>query len=291
MAFVDTATRYSKLWDVFSIIAHVKWLVFLSLRKKSERHQKKGVRLTTKTIHKKKCYKVMEMYECDCWNLYKTDNFVEQHLREVPNYEMPHRGEFFSETIKSGSLFAYVQCGIKVPRIADQLLQTFQASSRILMLVEMTLLRLWENMPRKKEFWLSLKHCQYQAFSWRMEQSLHRCCLFHLTLGLVCKKTFVLCNTHQWSASTTPFSLQWMLEKRQTRIQTLVLWLREWSYLRTVLMVIRLWIAFNIQWESVSVMQSHMELSITKCSSARVIPTINFMRWSLSIHILNTKNQ
>ena len=82
------------------------------------------------------------MYECDWWKLYKTDNFVEQHLRDVPNFEMPLRGEFFSETIKSGSPFAHVQCGIKVPRVYEQLLQTFHPSSRLLILVEMTLLRL-----------------------------------------------------------------------------------------------------------------------------------------------------
>ena len=36
-----------------------------------------------------KSYEVIEMYECDLWKIYKTDNFVIQHLRESCPYKMP----------------------------------------------------------------------------------------------------------------------------------------------------------------------------------------------------------
>ena len=63
-------------------------------------------------------------YECDRWNLYKTDNVVKQHLRESFLWEAFFRGKMptkclpekrLLENIKSGSLFGYVQCNIEVP--------------------------------------------------------------------------------------------------------------------------------------------------------------------------------
>ena len=46
--------------------------------------------------------------------MYRTDNFVEQHLRESFPYTMPLKDRLL-QNIKSGSLFGYVQCDIEVP--------------------------------------------------------------------------------------------------------------------------------------------------------------------------------
>ena len=45
------------------------------------------------------------------------------------------------------------------PRIFEKLLPTFHPPSRALMLVEMPLIRLWNNFPRRKDFWLTLGEC------------------------------------------------------------------------------------------------------------------------------------
>ena len=114
-AFVDAATLCLKLWEAIFNIAHFKKLVFRSLtKKKSERHQKKLDEQREQYLQKKS-YSVIEMCECDCWNMYKTDNFVKQHLRESLPCKSPLREERFQENVKSGSLFGYVQCDNEVP--------------------------------------------------------------------------------------------------------------------------------------------------------------------------------
>ena len=63
-----------------------------------------------------KGFKVIEMWECEWWRLYKTTNAVKQHIRE----HFPHRrslaAEQLLEEIQKGNLFGYVQCDIGVPK-------------------------------------------------------------------------------------------------------------------------------------------------------------------------------
>ena len=54
-----------------------------------------------------KCYSDPEMYECDWWKVYKTDNIVKLHVRESFPYKMLLREETLLENIKSGNLFGY----------------------------------------------------------------------------------------------------------------------------------------------------------------------------------------
>ena len=62
-----------------------------------------------------KGYNVVEMWECEWWNLYKTTTCVKEHLRESFIYKRTLREERLFEQIRSGKLFGYVQCDIKVP--------------------------------------------------------------------------------------------------------------------------------------------------------------------------------
>ena len=64
---------------------------------------------------KEKGYNVVEMWECEWWNLYKTTTCVKEHLRKSFPYKCPLREERLFAQIKSGKLFGYVQCGIEVP--------------------------------------------------------------------------------------------------------------------------------------------------------------------------------
>ena len=64
---------------------------------------------------KEKGYNVVEMWECEWWNLYKTTNCVKQLLRESFPYKSPLREESLLEQLRSGKLFGYVQCDIEVP--------------------------------------------------------------------------------------------------------------------------------------------------------------------------------
>ena len=64
---------------------------------------------------KEKGYNVVEMWECEWWNLYKTTTCVKEHLRKSFTYKRPLREKTLLEQIKSGKLFGYVQCDIEVP--------------------------------------------------------------------------------------------------------------------------------------------------------------------------------
>ena len=63
---------------------------------------------------KEKGYNVVEMWECEWWNLYKTTTCVKEHLRESFPYKRPLREENLLEQLRSGKLFGYVQCDIEV---------------------------------------------------------------------------------------------------------------------------------------------------------------------------------
>ena len=60
-----------------------------------------------------KGFNVVEIWEYEWWNLYKTTTCVKQHLRESFPYKRPLREESLLEKIKSGKLFGYVQCDIE----------------------------------------------------------------------------------------------------------------------------------------------------------------------------------
>ena len=64
---------------------------------------------------KRKGYNVVEMWECEWWNLYKTITCAKEQLRESFPYKRPLREERLLEEIRSGNLLGYVKCDIEVP--------------------------------------------------------------------------------------------------------------------------------------------------------------------------------
>ena len=63
----------------------------------------------------------METFECEWWQLYKTNVVVKQHLRQSFPYKIHLSEGRLLERIKNGSLFGYVQCDIEVlPELREQ---------------------------------------------------------------------------------------------------------------------------------------------------------------------------
>ena len=62
-----------------------------------------------------KGYKVIEMWECEWWRLYKTTKTVKQPFQEHFPYRRSLAAEQLLGEIKEGKLFGYVQCDIGVP--------------------------------------------------------------------------------------------------------------------------------------------------------------------------------
>ena len=65
----------------------------------------------------KKVFKVIEMWECEWWRLYKTSKTVKQHIRKHFPYRRSLAAEQLLEQIKEGKFFGYVQWDIEVPEI------------------------------------------------------------------------------------------------------------------------------------------------------------------------------
>ena len=66
-----------------------------------------------KQYFEEKSYTVEEVWECEWWKLYKTD-VRKRHLWESFPYERPIHQDHLLDKIKSGALFGYVHCDIKV---------------------------------------------------------------------------------------------------------------------------------------------------------------------------------
>ena len=61
-----------------------------------------------------KGFKVIEMWECEWWRLYKSTNTDKQHIREPFPFRRSLAGEQLLEEMKKGKLFGYLQCNIKL---------------------------------------------------------------------------------------------------------------------------------------------------------------------------------
>ena len=120
MGFVLNATLCSKPWVAFTTSASAKSCVPLSLKRiinvvASKKRELDAMR--RHYIQEKGC-KVIEMWECEFWRLYKTTKTVKQHIREHFPYRRSLAAEQVLEDIKKGKLFGYVQCDIEVPEFS-----------------------------------------------------------------------------------------------------------------------------------------------------------------------------
>ena len=64
---------------------------------------------------KEKGYKLEEIWECDWWESFKTDDKIKNHVRTRFPYKRPLSTDSLLAKIKDGSLFSYVQCDLVVP--------------------------------------------------------------------------------------------------------------------------------------------------------------------------------
>ena len=64
-----------------------------------------------------KGFKVIEMWECEWWRLYKTTNTVKQHIRELFPYRRSLAAEQLLEELKEGKLFGYCSAILKYLKI------------------------------------------------------------------------------------------------------------------------------------------------------------------------------
>ena len=96
-----------------------------------------------------KGYKIVEMWECEWWSLYKTDAPVKSYLRARFPYKRPLSEEQLLQQIIDGRLFGYVQCDIEVPEHLRDYFSNFPPIFKI--------------MQKKKGLCLNQEECSYRA--------------------------------------------------------------------------------------------------------------------------------
>ena len=78
-------------------------------------HKKREMDDMRREYIKEKGYKVEEMWECDWWESFKTNDKIKNHVRTHFSYKRPLSTDSLLAIIKGGFLFGYVQCDLVVP--------------------------------------------------------------------------------------------------------------------------------------------------------------------------------
>ena len=64
---------------------------------------------------REKGYKIEEMWECEWWQNFKTNEKIKNHIRSNFPYKRPLSTDSLLEKIRDGSLYGYIQCDLVVP--------------------------------------------------------------------------------------------------------------------------------------------------------------------------------
>ena len=106
-----------------------------------------------------KGYKVIEMWECDWWRLYKTTNTFKQQIREHLPYRRSLASEQLLEEIKKGKLFGYVQCDIEVPEFLRSKFVNFPPIFKNTLVSKSDIGDLMKNYAEEEGYCLSHEKC------------------------------------------------------------------------------------------------------------------------------------
>ena len=142
-----------------------------------------------------KGFKVIEMWECKWWRLYKTTNIVKQHVREHFRYRHSLAGEQLLEEIKKGQLFGYVQCDIEVPENLTSKFNNFPPIFKNTLVNMNDIGDLMKNYAEEGRLMSQPRKMLISSFTLQNGTLITPLLLFYLQLGLVCKKT-PLCWVH-----------------------------------------------------------------------------------------------
>ena len=139
---------------------------------------------------KEKGYNVVEMWECEWWNLYKTTTSVKQHLSESFSYKHPLREESLLEQIKSGKLFGFVQCDIEVPEELRDIFANFPTIFKNTNVGQHDIGSLMKDYAEKEGLLYQPREMLISSFSLENGTLITPLLLFYLDLGLICKKIY-----------------------------------------------------------------------------------------------------
>ena len=135
-----------------------------------------------------KGFKVIEMWECKWWRLYKTTNTVKQHIREHFPYRRSLAGEQLLEEIKKGELFGFVQCDIEVPENLRSKFNNFPPIFKNTLVSKSDIGDLMKNYAEEEILLSQPRKVLISSFILQNGTLIAPLLLFYLQLGLVWKK-------------------------------------------------------------------------------------------------------
>ena len=144
-----------------------------------------------------KGFKVIEMWDCEVWRLYKTTNLVKQHIRENFPYRRSLAVEQLLEEVKKRKLFGYVQCDIEVPKNSRANFANVPPVPKNTLLSKSDIGDLMKNYAEEERFLSQARKKWYLASHYKMEPLLLLCCFFIYNWFLFAQKYTALLNTLQ----------------------------------------------------------------------------------------------
>ena len=130
------------------------------------------------------------MWECEWWNLYEATTCVKEYLRESFPYRLPLREESLLEQIRSGRLFGYVQCDIEMPEELKEEIANFPPIFRNTNVGRHDIGSLMQDYAEKEGPLCQPRKMLISIFFLENGTLISPLLLFHLELGLVCKKIY-----------------------------------------------------------------------------------------------------
>ena len=133
-----------------------------------------------------KGYEIVEIWECEWWRLYKTDAPVKNYLRANFAYKLPLSEEQLSQRIVDVRLFGYVQCDIEVPEQLCDYFSNFPPIFKNTVVSGDDIGNLVKEYAKKEG--PKPRRMLISSFILTNGTIITPLFLFHLKLGLVCRK-------------------------------------------------------------------------------------------------------
>ena len=169
-----------------------------------------------------KGFKVIEMWECEWWRLYKATNMVKQHIREHFPYRRSLAPEQLLEEIKKGKLFGYMQCDIDVPENLRGNFANFPPIFKNTLVSKSDIVDLMKNYAEEERLLSQPRKMLISSF--RLQNGtfitlLLLCCYFIYRWVSFAQKYTALLSTLRRNASTVLCSQQWTQGGKVTKFQ------------------------------------------------------------------------
>ena len=145
--------------------------------------------MTKREYIQQKGYKIIEIWECEWWSLYKTDAPVKSQLRANLPYKRPLSEKQLLQGITDGRLFGYVQCDIKVPEHLRDYFSNFPPIFKNIVVSRNDIGVLMKEYAEKEGIMPQPRRMLISSFILTNGTIITPLLLFYMKLGLVCKKT------------------------------------------------------------------------------------------------------